>query len=1152
MQEFDPNQKSAIINAAVKAQHQAADPHQSVWVSANAGTGKTRVLTNRILRLLINGAAVSDILAVTYTRAAAAEMRNRLFDTLSRWAVIAETALTDEIMAMGIDRPSQEQLARSRRLFAHMLDHPSGVRIETVHAFAQSILRRFPLEAGVQPYFDLATNEQITAMKSEAQAQIIVSPHPAFKKALLNLGQQISERKLPELTSGLFARPDLLQEVETNPVKFKQKLFAALGCSDAIENQEEAKTNKIAAAIQNTSMDLLREMIRLCQDGNKTEKQICKDLALWCALDDADKIDQYTLYRAALLTKDGSVRKTFPSAQIKKEYPSQVQALLMETMRIQDVLRYCHAVDTAALTFDLYVVAAAMAGGYQQSKTDAGLMDYDDLIWQTINLLNQDGGASWVRYKLDRGLKYLLVDEAQDTSPSQWKILSAIAGEFFVDTGEDEGKTPDRSLFSVGDFKQSIYSFQGARPELFKKQQSYFNALAIRAEKPFMPVPLNTSFRTTAPILKLVDEVSKINGGLAGLGQASDHPVARVGEAGFVEMLDPVRIDNDGTAMLDAFVPYDGSGFAGAEQTLAKKIVDILKAWIGKRYLPAKGRVMQASDVMILVRKRDHFAATLDRELRLSGLPVAGADRVKLMENIAVMDLVALGQVMVLPEDDLTLAVVLKSPLFGLSEDHLFALAHDRGEASLIQQLALFAAEHEDNLYRDAHSLFLTWLGLAEQLTPYEFYRDVLSADIIKNFIKRLGRPITDVLAEFLEIARDFETIHPPSLQHFLAMIRESDLEVSRDGNAKASDEIRIMTIHGSKGLESPIVVLPDMLKSKNMPDPLIEISNDNGSLLVKSAHTENTLAADVIVRAKDAAKIKSQEEENRLLYVALTRAEEGLLIAGYEASRIREIEGSWYQICRDALENIDGVQPRKDETGLALVTAQTAPVKEQILDQEKQAPDPHPLPSWLDQAAPEEALPPRPLSPSRFSHDDQAASPSGVNRQMAMLRGSITHRLLEILPGLDADAQDRAASRIVAPYYPDPLDDQAIASIRSDVDQLLRNPSLKNIFDQNGRVEVPISGRLGNQMISGVIDRLMITDHDVMIIDFKTGQPPVHGNIPQDYISQLAIYRHVLAELYPAHHIRAGLVYTEDASLHWVDEKAMDMVIQSVLTTIS
>ena len=1152
---YDAAHRQSIIQTASQAQHQASDPSSSVWVSANAGTGKTRVLTNRILRLLINGAAVTDILAVTYTRAAAAEMRNRLFETLARWAVINESQLTHEIVAMGIDRPRQEQIARSRKLFAHLLDHPTGVRIETVHAFAQSVLRRFPLEAGVQPYFELATEEQKTMMKAEVQHSLLTSNNESLRSSLRSLGQRMTEQDVTNLASQIFNHTALLVKMQKDPEAVKAELFAVLGCPEAADNPAAAQQRLIDDTVAAVSIQTLRGMVAACHNGNTIEQGVTTPVAAWLAMDDDERSQNIDHYLAAMLTtKEGKDKAKFPSAKVQKTHPQMRDEYLKEVERLRQMLAQLNAIDVASLSFDLYVVAVSMAEGYQRHKTNAGLMDFDDLINQTIGLLTQDGGASWVRYKLDRGLQHLLIDEAQDTSPNQWAILSSLAEEFFTsDTAAtDHHDKPPRSLFSVGDFKQSIYSFQGARPELFLDQQKHFEGLAQSAQAPFQSVPLNTSFRTTSPILQFVDRLASFEGGLAGLGEVPEHVVSRLGDAGFVEILDSVTEGEDALMEIEPFLPAGGHAASGGEgnpqKQLAQKIVALLQSWIGHRVLPAKGRVMRAGDVLILLRKRGDFADILDRELRLAGLPLAGADRVKLNDDIAVMDLLALGEVMLLPEDDLTLATVLKSPLFGLDEDQLFRLAHQRGEASLIQQLAEFAATDADPAFMDAHRQFNAWLGLAERQTPYEFYRDVLSNDCRRRFIERLGAPVVEVIAEFLDMARDFQEIHAPSLQKFLAIMRQSDVEISRENDSRSSNEIRIMTIHGAKGLEAPVVILPDMLRDRKKGERLFNVDQDGFEwpVLPVASTAPRVGVSPVVSTAKQDYAQKEAEEGNRLLYVALTRAEDGLVIAGFEQKQKRWLADSWYERCRHALESIDEVETRPDGDGLQWITDQTAPVQETPSvahpDDERIAPD------WIDQPAPPEETPPRPLTPSRFAAIDPGGSPSGQGRQAAMLRGSITHRMLELLPGLDLEARDRATARITAPYLPNLISAEEVDAIRRDVEHLMANPDFALIFSADSRAEVPISGSIGKTIINGVIDRLVVTGNEVLIIDFKTGQPPQDSDgLPQSYVNQLAVYRHVLSEIYPHQRVKAGVVFTENASLFWAGDAAMDRAIAAL-----
>lgn len=1133
-----------IIAAASRNQHRAATPTQSVWVSANAGTGKTRVLTNRILRLLIDGAAVTDILAVTYTRAAAAEMRNRLYQRLARWAVTDESTLARDIQAMGVDRPSRKQIDRARRLFAELLDAPLPIRIETVHAFAQSVLRRFPVEAQIQPYFELATSSQARAMKDEAVMDVMRSADPLVLQSLRHLAEVMAEDQLVQFAAQMFAHPELLRRTAATPAVVKAELFSALGCPDAAHDHDAAIARLITDAIQpDVDRDawlgaLLAAKISHGTDAERQKAAVLEKFLMATAEQRAVMFDEYCRF---FLTLDGGIRASHATKKVREVNPEFSRLAQEEAGRLLAIEGQINSIRTAALTMAIYVVAAEMATGYGLRKTNAGLMDYDDLISKTVTLFAQDGGVSWVRYKLDKGIQHLLIDEAQDTSPSQWSILSSLAEEFFDSADDlDPKDQPPRSLFSVGDYKQSIYSFQGARPELFHQQEDRFADLAARNRKPFVSVELDTSFRTTTPVLGLVDAVTRgpdhdgAEAYLPGLGVAAAHQVSRIGDAGFVEMLDLVQGDDADPPA--PFTPHRKDNSLSPDVMLARKIVATLTAWIGHKMLPSRGRVVTAGDVLILLRRRAGFGEVLDRELRRSGLPLAGADRVKLTEDIAVMDLMALGQVTLLPEDDLTLAAVLKSPLFGVTEEALFTLAYDRGETPLFQRLAAQAAVNP--IMTKVHDRLTSWLGLAETLTPYEFFRHVLDSEMRKAFTRRLGQPVLDILAEFLEVARDFEDVHPPSMQGFLAMLTTSEIEITREGNTEDSDEIRIMTIHGAKGLEAPVVVVPDLLTQiQSGGVEMLNLEHNGARYPIKPIR--GGVESPVVVTAQAAARQAREDEENRLLYVGLTRAEDGVLLAGFEAPRRRKLDGSWYQLIRQRLEQMPGCRPREDGDGVMISSPQQAAVAtpEQAVHEEVS----YAAPPWLDAPAPEEDTPPRPLSPSRFSGEVMGGSPTGQHRRVAMLRGSLTHRLLEVLPGLDGDARRRAIARITAPYVPDQLDQTIVDQAVTETLRLMDAPELGPLFGPEARAEVPVSGLMGGYVVSGVIDRMQIAGDVITIVDFKTGPSPRSADdLPPAYITQLALYARVLGEIWPQRQIRAGLIYTEDAEVHWLKDEAM------------
>ena len=1144
------DQIEAIRNRATQAQHHAADPSTSVWVSANAGTGKTRVLTNRILRLLLDGAQVTDILAVTYTRTAAQEMRNRVFETLAEWARISGTQLTEAIRKTGITKPTEKQRQRARQLFAQLLDQPVGLRIETVHAFSQSVLRRFPVEAGVQPYFELASDVQRETLKHQTATSLLASSDQLVQEAVKVLAARFGVDRLMVLVSDFSAYLDVIETFRNDPVAVKRQLIAQL-CGSTLESDDFAviRQQKLKSILpdENTIRKLYLIARAIIDHGSKSEIET-KLPVLSDILDNHEDLteEQLHAYTNLLLTQEGTIKddSNLLTNSVDAIVPFGRGLMTHEGKRLQIIYQHLHGIETAELSFYLLVLADAMSRGYHEAKRQAGLMDYDDLILTTHRLLSAAGGAAWVRYKLDRGINHLLIDEAQDTSPEQWQILSTLAQEFFVSEEDVEKGKPPRSLFSVGDYKQSIYSFQGARPDLFVDQETAFRTLARDHHKPFTRVDLDTSFRSVSPILTLVDKVTQAaddgNPRLPGLGEAQNHGVERQGQGGFVELMPLVEKEEQEE---------------DPKVVLCRRIVRTIQDWIGVRMLPSRGRAMMPGDILILLRDRQPggLYKMLDRQLRLAGLPVAGADRVKLNEEIAVQDLLALGRAVLLPEDDLSLAAVLKSPLFGLNENHLFRLASQRGKSSLHARFAAMAAEDED--IGKAHDQFTAWLDLAEKRMPHGFYSTVLKSEIRQTFAHRLGNHVAEVLAEFLELARQYELIHPPSLIGFIEDMETSQAEISRESEARSRNEIRIMTIHGAKGLEAPVVILPDTLYQEPKPARVTPLETDSGKVL-PVVQIKGRCKHPQLVKAAENTRTDSRNENDRLFYVAMTRAEDGLLVAGFDGGR-RKRAGSWFDAIETALSDIDthdkaapdqserSHQPsehfdKQDDGFCRLSSEQVLAVDVEALPSDN-LPDAG-IPDWLNKPAPPEEQPPRPLSPSRFSVSEPARSPVGEDRKKAMERGVLAHRLVEILPRLQGEAQEKAAARILDAGVSHLTQNEA-EQIRDEIMALINTPALADLFGPDARAEVPVSGLVGKTVVSGVIDRLIVMPDKITLIDFKTGAPP-EGALSADYISQMALYRHLVQSIWPGRAVVAGLLYTEDASVHWVDDHQMDKVI--------
>jgi ATP-dependent helicase/nuclease subunit A len=633
---------------------------------------------------------------------------------------------------------------------------------------------------------------------------------------------------------------------------------------------------------------------------------------------------------------------------------------------------------------------------------------------------------------------------------------------------------------------------------------------------------------------------------LPGLGDVTRHEVSRLGQGGFVDIMDVVSqtlLDDESAA---SPVRID------ARAELVKQIISVIQSWIGKRPLPARGRMMTAGDILILLRNRQKGGLyhVLDRELRLAGLPVAGADRIKLNEDIAVRDLLALGRTVLLPEDDLTLATVLKSPLFGLDEDDLFRLAYDRGKTRLIQRMSMLAAK--DKTIAVAHDKLTNFLELAESHSVHGFYSTVLNSHIRQAFAKRMGNHVGDVLTEFLESARQFEMINPSSLLGFIEDFETSGAEISRESESRARDEIRIMTIHGAKGLESPVVILPDALSADPKSNPVICLGEDDEMPVLQ---LPGRCISPDLVKAKEDAARKQREEEDRLFYVAMTRAEDGLLVAGFEDSHGRKYEGSQYQVIEAAITKDDPAQRFlkakrvKDENGLSFLRLETeqvvSPKSETIILEDG---DEEEAPPWLHQGVPQEDRPAKPLSPSRLGSEEPARSPVGDDRLKAVERGILAHRMFEILPQLKGESRQKAAGRIIDAGRNQLSVTEAKATL-TQVCDLIDDTELEAYFGPDARAEVPILGQVGNIVVSGIIDRLLVADDRITLIDFKTGTAPhSEKTLPQGYINQMALYRHLVGLIWTDRTVVAGLLYTEDASITWIDAADMDAMITEMM----
>ncbi len=1135
------------ISIATREQARAIKPGLSVWVSASAGSGKTKVLTERVLALLLTGTAPQRILCLTFTKAAAAEMSNRINARLAAWVTLGEDALFAEIAALlpeqtaASDRKAAERLlGRARRLFAEVLDAPGGLQISTLHAFCQSLLRRFPVEARVPPHFALMDERDAQEALERALENTIAHAHAGDDEDLAAALQVITARcresNFFELMQTLVAARAKLKRMIEDSGGIDKALAAMRARLGLIPGETEAQLLETACHDSAFACDDLRRIVDVMARGTKTDQKRGAGIAAWLAAP-ALRVTTFEAYTDHFLTIEGVVFERLATKAIVAEVGG---VLLAEATRLEALVARVRALRVAEASAALIRIGAHVLDTFELEKIRRGLMDYDDLIQTTRLLLAQPGVADWVLYKLDGGIDHILIDEAQDTNPDQWAIVAPIRDEFFAGAGREDISEKPRTVFAVGDKKQSIYSFQGAAPESFEKERAAVGGKLRAAGIPWDEVEMDVSFRSTDAVLKVVDHTFQ-SGGSARYGVARDdeqihHYVARMGQAGLVELW-PLIAPAPGDEVASWKPPVERTKGDSPQNRLAAQIAKKIEAMIkGGEMLPSRARRVRAGDIMVLVRRRTGFVEELVRQLKKLDIPVAGVDRMVLTQQIAIMDLVALGQFLLLPDDDLTLAAVLKGPLIGFSEDELFAVAHDRGKQSLWEALTAHAGSASP--FGRAYEELAALLAKTDYLTPAGLYAHVLVArGGRRKLLARLGIDADDPIDEFMNLALAYQNTHAPSLQGFLHWLAAGDTEIKRDLEQSGGDAVRVITVHGAKGLQAPIVFMPDTAQAPTLRDALLW-TDEAAPLLYWAAKADELDPATASLR--DLAKQAQEREYHRLLYVAMTRAEDRLYVCGWQGKRSSRPDSTWYGFVAEGLK---GLGAEKDGEILRVTSPQTAPPKPDRTSDALQTAAP--IPTWVSKPAPAEASPPRPLAPSRAIADPAALSPLKDDGKHRYQRGIIIHRLLQSLPDLPP-ARRRAAAEAFAKRPAWGLAPETMEAIVAETLRVLDDPAFAPLFAPGSRAEVSLAGLVGKHVISAQVDRLAVTATDVWLIDYKTNRPPPReaAKVDPAYLLQMATYRAALTAIYPQHRIRCVLLWTDGPFTMELEAAAMDAAL--------
>jgi ATP-dependent helicase/nuclease subunit A len=1159
----------APFTAAQKRQWQASNPQASAWVVANAGAGKTHVLTQRVVRLLLDGADPGSILCVTFTKAAAAEMAARIFRDLGRWATLDDAALAETLRDAQGSAPSTAQLARARRLFARALETPGGLKIQTIHALCERLLQQFPFEANVPGQFEVLDDVAAASLLAEARTSVMAAARDEGTRlgaAMRRLALTASDGQIEEALACFVARREAVTawlnaaaaqfgrgSVDDAIADLRRRFGLASDASSESICREICTTVGWAASDCESLCAALREVVAAQENRNDGAALAALERIARAGEADLDGSADARLTFFLSRGKAGELRARQASRRFGSAFRAGAPGLdghfETEADRLVALAEQLAAARTLEATEALIVVGDAILQHYRAAKNRRGCLDYEDLIMRTGNLLRRSEAAQWVLYKLDRRLEHILVDEAQDTSPAQWAIVAALAGDFFA--GETAAPRP-RTIFAVGDDKQSIFSFQGAVPRIVAEMGAHFRHEAEGAGQKFDPVRLGLSFRSTKEVLAAVDAVflrPELSASVTS-GDYEQHTAFRADEPGRVVVW-PRVVRPEIDEPEDWKTPLDAP--AAAEVRLADNIAAEVGKLLGKP-LPS-GKRLAPGGVLVLMRKRGSFAAAMNRALKAAGLPTAGADRIAMASHIAVLDLLAVGDVMLLPEDDLQLAACLKSPLFGLDDDDLMALAPGCGRRSLWSRLAASEAPR----HRAAYDALRRWRGRADREPPFRFYARLLGPEGGRRAMRaRLGAEVDEVLDAFLSQAQSYGRGATPSLQGFLAAVRAATAELKRE--ADEARAIRVMTVHGAKGLEADCVFLVDtggQIAHSSHRDPLVALPGRHAA--EPAAFFWRRSNSDAIQQQRDldqAADEEAVNEYRRLLYVGMTRARDCLYLCGIRPKR--PPEGCWYDLVAKALLPEDVA--RSDETGEIAAPVvwppEERPARKPEAGKAAEAAAAPPRPVWLDRPAPPPPAAPEPLRPSAALAEPDAPPPGTAPAALsaeaiaAMRRGLSVHRLLQHLAQVEPTRRPAAAARLLARDVPD---EAACAALAAEAMAVLDLPDLAHAFGPGSRAEVPIAGLLatarGQFAVSGQIDRLVVSFGSVHLIDFKTDRavPARTADVPPAYVRQLALYWALLAALDPSRIVRASLVWTAAPSVMNLPQEAMRKALEEL-----
>lgn len=1124
----------------------AVDPRDTVWLSASAGTGKTQVLSARVLRLLLRpDVRPEQILCLTFTKAGAAEMAMRVNEVLASWVRMDDTVLGFDLINIGADNDAAT-VARARALFAMVLDCPGGgLRIDTIHAFAQWLLAAFPAEAGIEPGTRPMEDRDRDLLAHQVLSDLLVEWDEQGDAAAISAIEGLSIRMGPDATHRWLMRCAQMREAWIGPQGWQPPMRPR---AERLLGIGEGESRADVAAWCNDDIFDLSALRRIADAyhswGTKSGAPYPIAISDWLALAPDQRLEQIAALRDNLFNKEGALKYQTNIAKLDPDIIGTGDDMLTG---LNAILAHKAKFDLADLLVPALELGRRYALAWDEAKRREGLIDFDDLIRRAADLLGTAGLGEWIRYKLDRQFDHVLIDEAQDTNAAQWSIVDALTDEFFSGLGQRDDRL--RTLFVVGDYKQAIFGFQGTSPQNFAAAKlRYRDQMAVAANNAMaMPshiavremrdLSLGESYRTAQQVLDFVDgSIAAIGPAELGLPEAAERHVAFDHRPGLVCLWQPVSAqaeDEEDTP------PADEDGAAGPEtwlsapeRDMADKIARQIKHWMDHGFPLVKGKPRNAGpgDVMVLVRKRKELAGLIVARLHAAGVPVAGVDRLRLGAPLAVKDLLAALRFANQPADSLSLAALLVSPIFGWSQQGLLDHGYRDSKISLWDHLNRSA----DPLVLQTVAHLNAMLTLADFDPPHVLLHWMLIGpwQARRKLTARLGSEANDPIDELLNAALAFSAAHVPSLQGFIRWFDAGEGELKREAG-EGQSMVRVMTVHGSKGLQAPIVILADATGNPHTSPvrdlALTEQVPGGGGLAVPLPFLRNDEKPPQVLEVEAAAKAEDMAEHWRLLYVAMTRAEEALFIGGALGRREKvPNEDSWYARLAPLFPGdllADEIWGGRSENG-----TRAAPIALVEADKAAMAALPH----WAVTPIGPEPRPPRPLAPSAAGEDqgsDPPLPPDVVAK--AARRGVLMHSLIERLPDLAveqrADKGSAWLARMAAEFSPADHADMLARAMA-----VIAAPEWADLFGPGAMAEVPLAATVDGQVIAGTADRLLVEEGRVLVADFKTARrPPTSlAEVPQSTLRQMGAYAAALGVIFPGRTVEAVLLYTQTPQL--------------------